>query len=56
MQTLYKLIAKDIFSLYLMNDILMEIFPEAVANTIFKICVYLVGEGRPYILEESPNC
>ena len=37
-------IAKDIFSLYVMNDILMEIFPEAVANTIFKnLC--LSGRG-----------
>ena len=38
-------IAQDIFSLYLMNDILMEIVPEAVANTIFKLCIHPVADA-----------
>ena len=34
-----------------MNDILMEIFPEAVVNRIFKFCIHPVAEL--YILEEQ---
>ena len=33
-----------------MNYILMEIFPEAVANSIFKLCIHPVAEL--YILEK----
>jgi hypothetical protein len=34
-----------------MNDILMEIFPEAVANSIFELCIHPVAEL--YILERQ---
>jgi len=34
-----------------MNDILMEIFPEALANRIFKFCIHPLAEL--YILEKQ---
>ena len=36
-----------------MNDILMEMFPEAVANSIFKLCIHPVAEM--YILENKKD-
>ena len=44
-------IAKDIFSVYLMNDSLMEIFPEDATINIFRFCIHLVAEL--YILEKQ---
>jgi hypothetical protein len=36
-----------------MNYILMEIFPESVANSIYKVCIHQVAEL--YILEEQKD-
>ena len=36
-----------------MNDILMEIFPEALANRIFKFCIHPLAEL--YISEKQNN-
>ena len=36
-----------------MNSLLLEIFPEAVAHSIFKFCIHPVAEL--YILEEQKD-
>ena len=36
-----------------MNNILLEIFPEAVANSIFKFCIHPVAEL--YILDTQKD-